>query len=114
MKKINIKNIWKNYKNLLLTFICALGVIIILYVINEVAPFGKYSMLAVDFYHQYGPMMGEFYDRVKNSSNFIYSFNMGMGLPFFRNFFNYMSSFFNIIFICVYILLLLWVSVPKK
>ena len=101
MKKINIKNIWKNYKNLLLTFICALGVIIILYVINEVAPFGKYSMLAVDFYHQYGPMMGEFYDRVKNSSNFIYSFNMGMGLPFFRNFFNYMSSFFNIILFLV-------------
>ena len=101
MKKINIKNIWKNYKNLLLTFICALSVIIILYVINEVAPFGKYSMLAVDFYHQYGPMMGEFYDRVKNSSNFIYSFNMGMGLPFFRNFFNYMSSFFNIILFLV-------------
>ena len=101
MKKINIKNIWKNYKNLLLTFICALGVIIILYVINEVAPFGKYSMLAVDFYHQYGPMMGEFFDRVKNSSNFIYSFNMGMGLPFFRNYFNYMSSFFNIILFLV-------------
>ena len=101
MKKINIKNIWKNYKNLLLTFICALSVIIILYVINEVAPFGKYSMLAVDFYHQYGPMMGEFFDRVKNSSNFIYSFNMGMGLPFFRNYFNYMSSFFNIILFLV-------------
>ena len=101
MKKINIKNIWKNYKNLLLTFICALSVIIILYVINEVAPFGKYSMLAVDFYHQYGPMMGEFFDRVNNSSNFIYSFNMGMGLPFFRNYFNYMSSFFNIILFLV-------------
>lgn len=101
MKKINIKNIWKNYKNLLLTFICALGVITILYVINEVAPFGKYSMLAVDFYHQYGPMMGEFFDRVKNNSNFIYSFNMGMGLPFFRNYFNYMSSFFNIILFLV-------------
>lgn len=97
MKKTLIKKLWNNYKNLLLTLICAITVIITLYILNEVAPFGKYSMLAVDFYHQYGPMMGELFDRVKNSSNFIYSFNMGMGLPFFRNYFNYMSSFFNII-----------------
>ena len=97
MKKTLIKKLWNNYKNLLLTLMCAITVIITLYILNEVAPFGKYSMLAVDFYHQYGPMMGELFDRVKNSSNFIYSFNMGMGLPFFRNYFNYMSSFFNII-----------------
>lgn len=101
MKKLNIKNIWKNYKNLMLTFVCALSVVVILYVLNEVAPFGKYSLLAVDFYHQYGPMMGELFDRVKNGGNFIYSFNMGMGLPFFRNYFNYMSSFFNIILFLV-------------
>ena len=97
MKKTLIKKLWNNYKNLLLTLMCAITIIITLYILNEVAPFGKYSMLAVDFYHQYGPMMGELFDRVKNSSNFIYSFNMGMGLPFFRNYFNYMSSFFNII-----------------
>ena len=29
--------------------------------------------------------------------NLIYSFNTGLGLPFFRNFFNYLSSPFNII-----------------
>ena len=101
MKKTLIKKLWNNYKNLLLTLMCAITVIITLYILNEVAPFGKYSMLAVDFYHQYGPMMGELFDRVKNSSNFIYSFNMGMGLPFFRNYFNYMSSFFNIILFLV-------------
>ena len=101
MKKFDIKKLWNNYKNLLLTLICAITVIITLYVLNEVAPFGKYSMLAVDFYHQYGPMMGELFDRVKSGSNFIYSFNMGMGLPFFRNYFNYMSSFFNIILFLV-------------
>ena len=42
-------------------------------------------------------MLGELFDRIQNGNNLIYSFNMAMGLPFFRNFLNYLSSPFNII-----------------
>lgn len=42
-------------------------------------------------------MMGELFDRIKGHSSLLYSFSMGMGLPFFRNFFNYLASPFNII-----------------
>lgn len=80
-----------------MSLISSLGVICSVYYFSSVAPFGRNSLLAIDFFHQYGPMMGELYDRVKNGMNFIYSFNMGMGLPFFTNFFNYMSSLFNIL-----------------
>ena len=72
-------------------------VIIAIFILQGLAPFGDKSMLTIDFFHQYGPMLGELYDRVKNGSSLIYSFNMGMGLPFFRNFFNYLSSPFNIL-----------------
>ena len=80
-----------------MTFVGAIATIIAIFILCEVAPFGKYSLLTIDFFHQYGPMMGELFDRVKNLDQFIYSFNMGMGLPFFKNYFNYMSSLFNII-----------------
>ena len=80
-----------------MTFVGAIATIIAIFILCEVAPFGKHSLLTIDFFHQYGPMMGELFDRVKNFDQFIYSFNMGMGLPFFKNYFNYMSSLFNII-----------------
>lgn len=80
-----------------MTFVGAIATIIAIFIFCEVAPFGKHSLLTIDFFHQYGPMMGELFDRVKNFDQFIYSFNMGMGLPFFKNYYNYMSSLFNII-----------------
>lgn len=74
-----------------------MGIIGVIYYLQEVAPFGDKSLLTIDFFHQYGPMLGELFDRIKNHSNLLYSFSMGMGLPFFRNFFNYLASPFNII-----------------
>ena len=87
-----IKKIFKEYKLLWITFLLACLVISVVYYLQGVAPFGDKSLLTIDFFHQYGPMLGELYDRIKDGSNLIYSFNMGMGLPFFRNFFNYLSS----------------------
>ena len=101
MKKINFRKWIDNNIYYLITGICTIVIVIALYILNKVSPFGENSMLTVDFYHQYGPMLGELYDRVKNGYNLFYSFNMGMGLPFFRNFYNYLSSFFNIIIFLV-------------
>ena len=95
MKKL--KNFFINNRLYLYTFILSTIIIIISYIINGVAPFGEKTLLQVDFFHQYGPMMGELHDRVLSGSNLIYSFSMGMGLPFFRNFLNYMSSPLNIL-----------------
>lgn len=90
-------NLVKNNRLYLLTFIIGIIIISIIYKLNNVAPIGGNSLLCVDFYHQYGPMLGELFDRIKEGSNLVYSFNMAMGLPFFRNFLNYLSSPFNII-----------------
>lgn len=95
MKKII--DLLKSKKLYVCTFIIAFFIINIVYALNKVSPYGGNSLLCVDFYHQYGPMLGELYDRMRNFSSFIYSFNMAMGLPFFRNFLNYLSSPFNLI-----------------
>ena len=95
MKKM--KNFFINNRLYLYSFLLSSIIIIITYIINDVTPFGEKSLLCVDFFHQYGPMMGELHDRILSGSNLVYSFNMGMGLPFFRNFLNYMSSPLNIL-----------------
>lgn len=95
MKKI--LNHIKDYYYIYLTFILGLIVITSIYILQDVAPFGRNSLLTVDFFHQYGPMLAELYDRIHEGESLIYSFNTGFGLPFFRNFFNYLSSPLNIL-----------------
>lgn len=95
MKKV-INHLIK-YNYLYLTFLLGLIIIVSVYVLQEVAPFGRNSMLTIDFFHQYGPMLAELYDRIHSGESLIFSFNTGLGLPFFRNFFNYLSSPLNIL-----------------
>ena len=91
-KKFVNKNKW-----LIITFLLSTIVISIIYAINKIAPFGSNSMLDVDFYHQYGPLLNELYDRIKSGESLLFSFNTGGGIPFYRNYLNYLSSPFNII-----------------
>lgn len=95
MKKIFKK--LKSFDYILYTFILGFIIISIIYKLQEISPFGRNSMLTIDFFHQYGPMLAEFFDRIHSNESLIYSFNLGLGMPFYRNFFNYMSSPLNII-----------------
>ncbi len=99
MQKLKEKfiNSFRNNKYIWLTAIISTFLFMLIYAIKSIIPLGKNTMLTVDFYHQYGPLLAELYDKVKMGDNLIYSFNTGLGLPFFRNFFNYLSSSFNIL-----------------
>jgi len=87
----------KKYNYLYITFLLGIIIIGIIYKLQDVAPFGKNSLLTVDFYHQYGPMLAELYDRIKDGESLLYSFNTGLGIAFFRNYFNYLSSPLNLL-----------------
>jgi len=93
----SLLNHFKQNKLYYLTFISGLIVVGAVYLLQQIAPFGKLSMLNSDFYYQYGPMLGELYDRLRNGSNLIYSFSLGTGLPFFYNYMNNLASPFNFI-----------------
>lgn len=92
-----IENTIKNNKEYVITFLISIFIVGFIYSLNNVSPFGNKSLLCVDFFHQYGPMLGGLYEKLTHFENIIYSFNVGLGIPFFRNFFNYLSSPFNII-----------------
>ena len=79
----------KNINSYLIAAIGSIMVVVIVYTLKKVAPFGGHSLLTIDFFHQYAPMLGELYNRIFNHRTMVYSFTMGNGIPFFRNFFNY-------------------------
>lgn len=85
------------YKYYLIVALSAIIIVTFSYILKEVSPFGDNSLLTIDFYHQYGPMLGELYRRIYHHGSLIYSFTMGLGQPFYRNFFNYLSSPFNLL-----------------
>ena len=98
MKKIeNFFDFLDRNKLFLLVFIFSSFIIGYSYYSNEVVPFGKYSLLCVDFYHQYGPMTYEYVHRLLGNGSIVYSFYQGLGLPIFRNFLNYLSSPVNLL-----------------
>ena len=99
MKKISkkLKENFKENKYIYLTFGLAIILFIIIFILKSIIPLGKNTLLTIDFYHQYGPLLAELYDKIKAGSDLTFSFNTGLGLPFFRNFYNYLSSPFNII-----------------
>ena len=66
LKKIK-KNIQDN-KNIYITFLLGTIILTIIFAIEKIHPLGENSTLTVDFYHQYGPMLGEFYNRIKNGA----------------------------------------------
>ncbi len=95
--KIKLKDWFCRNALYVYTFLASLLTICTIFYIKKVAPFGDMSLLCTDFYHQYGPMLGELHDRVLHGQNLLYSFTMGLGLPLFRNFFNYLSSPFHLL-----------------
>ncbi len=96
MKK-RIKAFLNDNKWIMLGFLLSSIIIIVIYSLQKIAPFGNNSMLDVDFYHQYGPLLNELYDRIKQGESLLYSFNTAGGIAFYRNFLNYLSSPFNLV-----------------
>ncbi len=65
--------------------------VLVAYCYNMI-PFGNYTILRMDLYHQYGPLFAELYERIKDGESFLYSWNSGGGSSFLGNFYNYLSS----------------------
>lgn len=88
----NSKSFYENNKYILFSLLSALGVMIMIYLVTGVFPFGDKTVLRMDLYHQYGPLFAELYDRIKNGGSLIYSWTSGFGSCFLGNYFNYLSS----------------------
>lgn len=75
-----------------LAFFCSVGVMLLVYYCFHLIPFGDFTILRMDLYHQYGPLFAELYDRLTELKSFFYSWNTGMGSGFLGNYSNYLAS----------------------
>lgn len=88
----NNKSILKRNKYIIFSFFASAAVMLVIYLVTGVYPFGGNTVLRMDLYHQYGPLFAELYDKVKNGDSLIYSWQSGLGSCFLGNYFNYLSS----------------------
>ena len=90
IKKIN--DTWEENRYIIYSFLATAGTMLIIFICNQMVPFGDKTILRMDLYHQYGPLFAELYERVMSGASLTYSWVSGLGSCFLGNYFNYLSS----------------------
>lgn len=71
------------------------GIMLLLFIINGIFPFGERSFLFSDMYHQYMPFFSEFTDKVRAGESLYYSWEVGIGSNFLALYIYYLASPLN-------------------
>ncbi len=71
------------------------GIMLLLFIINEIFPFGDRSFLFSDMYHQYMPFFSEFTEKVRAGESLFYSWKIGVGSNFLALYIYYLASPLN-------------------
>lgn len=96
MKKLQLKK-WNMQKAVLvLSFLLPSVIMLALFVINGIYPFGDRSFLFSDMYHQYMPFFSELLHKVRGGESLNFSFNVGIGSNFLALYVYYLASPFHI------------------
>lgn len=82
----------RNNRFVLLSFAGAVLVYVLICIAYRMIPFGDVTILRMDLYHQYGPLLAELSDRILHGGSLAYSWQAGGGGNFLGNLFNYLSS----------------------
>lgn len=81
--------------SLILSFIIPLVILIIIYYMRKIYPFGDNTYLRSDCYHQYAPFMKELYNKITTGQSLTYSWNIGLGVNFSSLYSYYLASPIN-------------------
>ena len=76
----------------LFAFLIPAVIMLVIFAIREIYPFGDRSFLHIDMYHQYFPFLVEFYHKLKNGESLFYSWNTGIGSNFLALYVYYLAS----------------------
>ena len=79
----------------LLSFLLPVLIMLVLFAITGIYPFGDRSFLSTDLYHQYMPFFSEFVRAVKAGEGISYTWNVGVGSNFLALYVYYLASPFH-------------------
>lgn len=80
---------------LILSFALPVVIMLIIYFIRDIYPFGDNVFLRIDMYHQYAPFTVEFMEKLKHGESLLYSWNVGIGTNFIALFAYYLATPIN-------------------
>ena len=69
--------------------------------ISQYEPFGKYSILYSDMYHQYYPFFVAFRDALRSGESLLHSWNVGLGMDYLGLYAYYLASPLNLLSVLV-------------
>lgn len=87
----------KRHYVILLAFFLPAFILEIAYIAARIFPFGNWSLLISDLYHQYAPFISDLQDKLRSSSSLLYSWSGGLGVNFLPLFAYYLASPINLI-----------------
>ena len=88
-KKTNF--IWK-HRALLAAFLAPVIILLIIYIIREIYPFGDQMYLRSDMYHQYAPFLKLFQNTLKTGGSLLYTWDIGLGSNFVSTYAYYLAT----------------------
>ena len=99
MKLPNHKN--QKINSLLAAFLIPFVGMLFVMLISRYEPFGKYSMLYSDCYHQYYPFFLAFRQALRSGDSMLYSWTVGMGMDYLGLISYYLASPLNLLSVIV-------------
>lgn len=77
------------------SFLLPFAAMMLIFISNEIYPFGDESFMHSDMYHQYVPFLREFVRKIRDGESLGYSWNIGLGSNYLALFIYYCASPFN-------------------
>lgn len=99
--KTKLKDIVKQNQVYIWAFALPFFIMLFLFIINFIYPFGDQSFLNTDLYHQYLPFLIELQRKLKAGDSLFFSWNLGLGSNFIALYAYYLATPFY--WLCVFI-----------
>lgn len=92
MKKLHsiFNKIW--LRPMFWAFVVPVLILLLVYIIRGVFPFGDKIYVRMDFYHQYAPFLKEFCNRIRDGESLLYAWELGLGTNYWAHFAYYLAS----------------------
>lgn len=91
-QKSRFSRLCKRNEFVLISFFTSIVISLVFWLVYNLSPFGSMSVMRMDMFHQYGPLLSEYFDRLTGHGSIVYSWHSGGGGNFLGNVFNYCSS----------------------
>lgn len=95
VKNGNRKSLFKPKDALVASFVVPFFIMVLIFAVKQIYPFGEESFLRTDMYHQYAPFFSEFQYKLTHGGSLLYSWDVGMGVNFSALYAYYLASPLN-------------------